>query len=216
MERERALRIGLAVAALSFGSACAVGTTRLQIERSPFDVDVDRQRGEIAVRTFRDLRPEDRRPYVGAKRNNFGMVLGHVAAPEDRPLEDILTGYFVEALQRAGYRALREDEAGARSAGDFRPVAVLEGDIETFWLDMYMATWHNVVLAVRLRDLEGQVLWESRLRGDETNVLWSGASGEMEKVIRQALDKALAQAVAAFAADDFAERVRVAGEAGTP
>lgn len=211
-----ALRVCFGVLVLALGSACATGTTRLEIERSPFEADVALREGDILVRTFQDLRAEDRRPYVGAKRNGYGMVLGHVAAPEDRPLEEIITGYFVEALQRVGYRALREDDADPPDAADFRPVAILEGDIETFWLDMYMTTWHNVVIAVRLRDLGDQVLWEGRFRGDESNVLWVGASGELEKVIRQALDKALAQAIAEFAADDFADQVRAAGAAGAP
>jgi hypothetical protein len=139
------------------------------------------------------------------------MVLGHVAVPEGQSLEGILSQFFVEALQRAGYRAVLAETETSMPA-DFHPIGMIDGDIETFWLDMYMATWHSIVIDIRLSDLSDTVLWEGRVEGDESNVLWVGVNAEFEKVIRQALDEALDQAATDFGSAAFQEQVRIAAD----
>jgi hypothetical protein len=49
---------------------------------------------------------------------------------------------------------------------------------------------------------------EEDIRGEQTNVLWIGTSSELEKVIRQALTKALNQAAKEFASDEFYEAIK--------
>jgi hypothetical protein len=205
------LRVVLVIALLQVTTACAVGTTHLRVDHSPFEGGASAKTGDLLVRTFRDLREEDRRPYIGAKRNGFGMVLGHVAVPEGQSLEGILSQFFVEALQRAGYRAVLAETETSMPA-DFHPIGMIDGDIETFWLDMYMATWHSIVIDIRLSDLSDTVLWEGRVEGDESNVLWVGVNAEFEKVIRQALDEALDQAATDFGSAAFQEQVRIAAD----
>ena len=214
MGASRTLVRGLLVLAL-LTSGCAVGTTRIDVDHSPLTGGASARSGDLVVRTFQDLRDSERQPYIGAKRNGFGMVLGHVAVPEGQTLEGILTDYFIKALQRAGYRAAPEADVAAAGDG-FEPVGVLEGDITTFWLDMYMAAWHNVGIDLRLRDRSEALLWESRIQGEESNVLWVGVSAELEKVIRQALDEALGQAVTEFSGADFEAQVRVAADRANP
>ncbi len=46
-------------------------------------------------------------------------------------------------------------------------------------------------------------MWEKDIQGEEKNVLWLGTTSEYEKVIRQALTKALNQAAKEFASDEF-------------
>jgi hypothetical protein len=205
------LRIALLIVLLQITTACAVGTTHIRVDHTPFVGESSAKPGDLVVRTFRDLRVEDHRPYIGAKRNGYGMVLGHVAVPEGESLEGILSQYFVEALQGAGYRAWLA-ETGASMPDDFHPVAFVDGDIVTFWLDMYMATWHSIAIDFRLSDLSDQVLWEDHFVGDESNVLWIGIKSEFEKVIRQALDEALDQAKAEFGSADFDAQVQVAAD----
>jgi hypothetical protein len=77
---------------------------------------------------------------------------------------------------------------------------------------MYMATWHSIVIDIRLSDLSDTVLWEGRVEGDESNVLWVGVNAEFEKVIRQALDEALDQAATDFGSAAFQEQVRIAAD----
>ena len=82
--------------------------------------------------------------------------------------------------------------------------AIVDGEIVEFWLDLYMAVWHKVGVKVKALDPVNQnVLWEKDIRGEEKNVLWIGATSEYEKVIRQALNKALNQAAKEFASDEF-------------
>lgn len=205
-------RVALGLGALFLTTACAFGTTPVDVTRSPFGGGSPPREGDIAVRTLEDLRPVDRRPYVGAKRNGYGMVLGHLSVPPGRTLTEILSGHLVEGLQHAGYRAALEGAGSDDVPEDFDPVAFLEGDVHDFWLDMYMATWHNADLGIRLRDGNDELLWEGRYKGDESNVLWLGLTPEFERVIRQALDKALHSAVADFSHEDFAAQIRFAAE----
>ena len=60
---------------------------------------------------------------------------------------------------------------------------------------------------VNLWDRSGKrKLWEKDFNSNETNVLWLGLSSEIEKVVRQAMDKALNQAVSEFSGEPFASR----------
>jgi hypothetical protein len=194
----------LAVLALSF-SGC--GTTRLEVSHSPLTGQAARRDGAILVKAFSDVREADQREYIGNKRNGYGMVLGHFATNEGVHLETLLAGYFVEALQRAGYNAvLQQPGAGANDAACD---AVLEGEITEFWLDAYMKTWNNVEVKLTLKDKSGaQVLWQRDIKGSQSNVLWIGASGEFEKVIRESLDVAMDQAVKEFSSPEFQSAVK--------
>lgn len=203
---------------LYLSSACAFGTTPIKIVPTPFEsieghVEQARQ-GDIVVHRFTDNRDEEKREFIGAKRNGYGMVLGHLGVVEGTTLPDLMTQFFTEALRDAGYRAVIEGTPDSETPSDFQPIATLEGGIEKFWLDMYMATWHLVEISVSLWNNSDEVLWEGLFEGEETNVLWLGLSGEFEKVIRQALDKALAQAVVDFSSDDFAEQLSFAAQEG--
>ena len=77
------LRLALLILPLQIMTACALGTTHIRVNRTTFDSEPSAKPGDLVVRTFRDLRAGDRRPYIGTKRNGYGMVLGHLAVPED-------------------------------------------------------------------------------------------------------------------------------------
>jgi hypothetical protein len=46
------------------------------------------------------------------------------------------------------------------------------------------------------------------IQGENKNVLWVGATAEYEKVIRQALTKALNNAISEFTSDEFVKAVK--------
>lgn len=48
----------------------------------------------------------------------------------------------------------------------------------------------------------------NRINGSETNVLWIGLNAEIEKIIRQAVEKALNAAATEFASEEFASKVK--------
>lgn len=192
---------------LFLASGCALGTTGVQIGHSPFEASAVTARGLLAVAEFTDSRPPERREFIGAKRNVFGMVLGHIAAPEDETLEALLTRYFVEALEQTGFTVTL---VSLHEIALLEEAPLLEGSIDQFWLDLYTATWHNIRVSLSLREPpKPELLWQRTIEGSETNILWLGLKSEFEKVIRQALDKALAGAIAEFESEEFASHFTV-------
>lgn len=191
------------------GSGCVLGTTQVNVDMEPFELVAKTNRtGDILVRRFVDDR-EDSRDLIGSKRNTYGMVMGHLSVPRGERLEEILTNYFAEALRLAGYRVVTEDALSVEKPADFSPVATIEGAIKKFWLDMYLTTWHHVDVHVGLRNRSEEVVWEGRYEGQHSNALWLALSVEFERVIRQALAKALSEAATDFGSDEFAKQIRL-------
>ena len=181
----------------------------MKISHGPLDEVTPQREGTILVKRFVDEREPEQKPYIGNKRNGFGMVLGHVAALEGVEIESRLAEYFAEALRQAGYEAIVADPQAATGSDGVHYDAVLEGRIQTFWLDLYMAVWHKVAVNLSLLDQDSQrVLWEGDVEGSEANTLWIGATAEFEKVVRQAMTQALNRAATEFASEDFYQSVR--------
>ena len=85
---------------------------------------------------------------------------------------------------------------------------MLSGDIKEFWLDLAVAVWNNVEVGLQLKDRSGRIVWSKKVEANKTNVLWLGVPSEIEKVIRESLDKALKQTVDDFASAEFAAKVK--------
>jgi hypothetical protein len=201
----------IAIATLGLGiGGCVLGVTKVDVAHSPLSGEMTKREGTVLVKQFSDGRQPGHREHIGNKRNGFGMVLGHIGTQDGVNLEALLTRYFVEALGHAGYNAVLQPSASGTSDVVFD--AVLEGEIKKFWLDLYLMTWHNVDVMLRLKDRpETHVLWERDIRGAKVNSLWIGISAEYERVIRQALDVALDQAVKEFSSTEFQDAVKRAG-----
>lgn len=191
-----------------FLGGCAIGTTQLEVSHDQLEKIEAQKSGNILVRQFSDKRKEDHQ-YIGNKRNGFGMVLGHVGLQDGQTLEVLLTGYFADALREAGYNAVIQDARTADAQKKIKFDAVVEGEIVEFWLDLYMKVWHNVEVKTRAVHPASQaVLWEKNIHADQSNVLWIGSSGEFERVINEALTKALNQAARDYASDEFQKAVK--------
>ncbi len=191
------------IAALAIiSSGCATGTTLLAVSHSPLETIEQKRQGDVLVKPFVDKR--ENKQYIGNKRNGFGMVLGHVATRKDVKLDELLTKYFVEALRDAGYNAVLDESAASGTAPKGKFDTIIEGEVVTFWMDLYMAVWHRVVVNVKATNpVDKKVLWEKTIEGSEKRVLWVGATGEYERIVREALTKALNQATQEFVSDDF-------------
>lgn len=192
----------------TFLSGCAFGVTNVRVAHSPFEPVTQKRDGTLLVRQFVDSREQDRQ-FIGTKRNGFGMPLGNIGVRDGKRTDVLLTEFFVEALQHAGYDAVLQSPTSGVPNGT-RIDAVLEGEIKKFWLDLYMATWHDLNVHLKLLDKDGQrVIWEKDIEGGKANVLWLGVASEFEKVIRQALDEALNRAASEFASEGFYQKVKV-------
>jgi len=207
------LSLALVIILASFATGCAVGVTRVNVTHDSLATIENKREGDILVKQFVDKRKDTQ--YIGNKRNMFGMVLGHVGTQEGLKIHDLLTKYFAEALREAGYNAIIQESESAGIAKGIRfdaIDAIVEGEIREFWLDLYMATWHKVAVLVKALDKDTQqVLWEKEVRGEEKNVLWVGVAAEYEKVIREALTKALNQAAKEFASEQFYKALKLEG-----
>lgn len=194
------LRLSLAAIAAVILSNCAIGQSKVNVTHSPLAPAATQRSGTVIVRTFTDSRKGTDKALLGNKRNGYGMVLGSYAIAGGKSVAEVLTGHFAEALTAAGYKAVVSDTATGSPT--------LSGDINEFWLDLFVAVWHNTGVTLQLKDRGGRVVWTKDVKTHETNVLWLGIPSEMEKVIRQSLDKALNQTVQDFASAEFAGKVR--------
>ncbi len=195
-------KIALVVFLALFAGGCAIGTTRVHIAHEAFDRIEKKREGSVLVKQFTDKRKDTQ--YIGNKRNLYGMVLGHIGTEEGVKLEVLLTTYFADALKEAGYNAIIQETQVTSIPNLIKFDAIIEGEILEFWLDLYMAVWHKVDVKVKAINSRTQkVFWEKDIQGEQKNVLWVGATSEYEKVINQALTKALNQAAKEFASDEF-------------
>ena len=201
MKQHSRLLLGLFMAAML--SSCAIGTSKITVAHDPLQPPATLRSGTILVKQFTDSRKDIKDPtHVGNKRNGYGMVLGGYAVKGGKTVAQTVTDHVADALRAAGYNAVVEGSGSASGA------PVLEGDVHEFWLDLFMATWHNVGIDLKLKNRSGATVWQKRVAGSETNVLWLGINSEIEKVVRQAVNKALNQAVTEFASDDFASKAK--------
>jgi hypothetical protein len=204
------LSLASVIVLVGFATGCALGVTRLNVTHDSLATIENKREGDILVKQFVDKRKDTQ--YIGNKRNMFGMVMGHVGTQEGVKIQDLLTKYFAEALREAGYNAIIQESESPGIAKGNRFDAIVEGEIREFWLDLYMATWHKVAVLVKALDKDTQqVLWEKEVRGEEKNVLWVGVAAEYEKVIREALTKALNQAAKEFASEQFYKALKLEG-----
>jgi hypothetical protein len=201
------IKILACLAVALFLSSCALGVTKLQVTHDPLAQVEKKKEGNILLKEFKDTREPGKNEYIGNKRNGFGMVLGNVDSTEK--LEPLLTKYFAEALENAGYTVVIDNLKEKSVPADFKTDVVIEGDISEFWLDLYMAVWQNIAVTVKALEKDtNKPLWEKQFVGEETNVLWIGANSEFEKVIRQALTKVLNEATNEFASDEFYKSIK--------
>lgn len=187
---------------LAFSGGCAMGTTGLNISHAPLEPVVQKRQGTVVVHPFTDKRVDTQ--YIGNKRNGFGMVLGHVGLNPGVKLDVLMTQYFVEALKEVGYNAVIELPAPGNVKPTINCSAVIDGEIVEFWMDLYMMVWHRVGVDVRAtRPGSETVLWQKRIDGAEKRTLWLGVTGEFERVVREAMTKALNRATQEFASEEF-------------
>ena len=206
---ERFSLIGFAIVIVIalFSSSCAVGTTKLKISHGPLQTATAKKEGTVLVKQFVDNRKATE--YIGNKRNGFGMVMGHVGTMGGVKLEVLLTKYFAEALQEAGYKTVIEEANVSQTEAPENFDAIIDGEILVFWMDLYMAVWHRIEVKVRALDpLKQDVLWEDVIKGAEKRTLWVGATAEYERIIREAMTKALNRAVEEFSSSEFYKAIK--------
>jgi hypothetical protein len=191
----------------AFLNGCAIGTTNALVSHNPLNMASQQRQGNIFLMKFEDKRNVTE--YIGNKRNGFGMVLGHIGIENPEKIDVLLTNYFAEALQAAGYKVDVEKPEAPGLPADKSYDLVVKGEINEFWMDLYMAVWHSMTIKMMaLNPKDKSVLWSKDFHGEQKNVLWIGATGEYEKVIGEAVTNTLNQAVTEFCSEEFYQTVK--------
>jgi hypothetical protein len=191
-------------------NGCAFGVTNLRVAHSPLESVAQKREGTILVQQFVDKRKEDHQ-YIGTKRDGLGIPLGNFGVRDGKRVDVMITEFFVDALKHAGYDAVIQTSSATQPPSGVKVNVILQGEINKFWLDLYLTTWHHVDVDLKLLDKDGKnILWVKNIQGGKANVLWVGLNSEFEKVIRQALDEALNRAAKEFASEEFYQKVKTA------
>jgi len=192
-------------------SMSQVGVTRVNVIHDPLNRIENKKDGNILVNEFKDVRPPPRE-YIGSKRGGhaMGIVTGRISTESGVSLTEILTKYFAESLSEAGYNTVVMKDA--KVPGESEKIkfdAMLEGEIMEFWMDIGGGVSAKVGVKLTAKHPHSkEVLFEKVIHGEQRNFLWVGSTPEYEKVIRQALTKALNEAALEFASDEFFKTIR--------
>ena len=112
-------------------------------------------------------------------------------AKQQRPVADIVTDGFREALEKVGYKI--QPSAGLKTP-------TLEGDISEFWLtDNWGGAICRIAVLLRLRQGgSGQVVWEKGLKCEEDDlaIIPNAMTAAMNTLLNSAMTEFSSQAFA--------------------
>lgn len=144
--------------------------------------------GVLAVKPFIDTRAVTNATQIGGK---WAKAKPAYLAKQQRPVADIVTESFREALEKVGYKIQPAPGPGT---------AVLEGDLSEFWLT---DDWGGAIckIGVQLRLSQGgsgQVLWEKGLKSQEDDwaIIPNAMTAAMNTLLKSALTEFSSQAFA--------------------
>ncbi len=169
-----------------------VSTASFEVSHAKLKPPAMPQQGTLVLVPFKDARGCTNALQLGGMGDNLKPKY---IAGQGRPVADILTDYFREALQNCGYQVRNEPTPGLR---------ILEGQVDQFWL--HATPWKavcdtKVVLRVKER-ADGPPLWERTLTSQEDDLMI------IPNAMRAAVDSLLKQATSTFASPEFAQIVR--------
>lgn len=199
--------IGYGVFVLSVLLLCGCSPVRLKIVHDPLLRVENKKQGSILVRQFIDKRPE--RFFIGDIQNRFGLDIGRIFAERDVSLTILVTNYFAEALNVAGYTTIVQEPRSVLSPAPAGFDAIIEGEITVFWMSLREKIWQRIEIRTRALDPTGKmVLWSKDVKADRTNGIWWGTQDEYERVLNETLTQALNEAAKEFASEAFFKTVK--------
>ena len=183
----------LAVCLLALSTVGCVSTVPFNVGHQKLKAPVALQHGAVVLMPFKDSRAVTNQMVIGGagKREKPSPTF---IAKQLRPVADILTDYFREALKVSGYQT---------RTGDAGNLPVLDGEIREFWLSA--GAWKSVcttqVLLKLKRDSEGPVLWERTIASEEDDLMI------IPNAMQAAVTTLLQNAVQAFSSPEFGSAV---------
>lgn len=206
--------IGYGVFVLSVLLLCGCSPVRLKIVHDPLQRLESKKHGNIFVRQFTDKRAEPL--FIGDIRNRFGLEIGRILSDGDVKLAALVTTYFAEALNAAGYSTIIQESRLATMAAPSGCDAVIEGEILVFWMDLHERIRQSIEIRTRALDPTGKtVLWSRVVKADRSNGIWWGTQDEYERVLNETLTQALNEAAKEFASEAFFKTVNQQAKGGS-
>ncbi len=174
------------------GTGC-VSTAAFDVSHDKLKAPAVLQKGTVALAPFKDSRSV----------TNFNIIggAGDVANPkpkyitgQGRPLSEILTDDFREALEKCGYQV--------RTAPSSEAPRTLHGEISEFWLGGQWKAVCRTRVVLQLKESDtGPSLWEKTLTSEEDDMVI------IENAMRAAVTSLLKEAIATFSSKEFADAV---------
>jgi hypothetical protein len=199
-----------------FFSIGCVRAVPLYIAHEPLNPAANKRDGKILIKKFVNKIEiiEPNTYYIGSEEDKIQAKRQFEKSRESgrASLGMLMTNFFAEALEEAGYKVIFQEEQSADSQNQAKFDAIIAGEIWGFNIEggkksltLYSKLWVKVEA---LDPVNQKVLWRKQFIGEEKNANWSSNVSEYNKVIRQAATKALNQAVTEFSSDGFYKAIK--------
>lgn len=196
-----------------FFSIGCVGAVPIYIAHEPLNPVENKKDGRILIKQFvSKVESSGSIIFVGSEEEKIRQKRQSEKRKESQRVSMgmLITNFFAEALEEAGYKVVFQEEQSAGSQNQVKFDAIVTGEIWGFNIEKKEFTFYSKLwVKVEVLDPVNQkVLWRKQFIGEETNANWTGEVVEFNKVIRQAATKALNQAVTEFASDEFYKTIK--------
>lgn len=188
---------------------CTLSPKPMTISHRQLKPVIQQRQGDLLVRPLIDKRAQTQ--YVGRMvYTKMGGTAYYFETTKGDRLDVLLTQYFVEALQNAGYSAVLDTSTPGSPLSEAKYDAIISGEIVEFWMDNYLhypSTVFRVAVRVQANSPDAQkVLWEKLIEGTDRHIDGSWES-LTEPFVRHGVTDVLNRFAWEFASDDFYARV---------
>ncbi len=184
----------------------------IYIAHEPLNPVENKKDGKILIKQFVN-KAETKEPIMLGVSEEQKKQSEKIRESEKVFLGMLMTSFFAEALEEAGYQVAFQEEQPSVSQNQVKFDAIIAGEIWGFNIEgneksklfLYSKLWVKVEA---LDPANQKVLWKKQFIGEQKNVNHLNEAAEFNRVIREAATKALNQAVTEFASDEFYRAIK--------
>lgn len=184
------MRSTIILAAFTLFLVGCVGTQTFTLKQPAIPRPAETREGKLSVKVI-DSRETTQK--IGVISGGFGNKVADIVVGGD--LETTIRKALTEALEKAGYTVVLDAKI------------TMEGEIREFWLDGNGWTQHaKEKLRLRLRDKDGQILWEQNVSAEDGGM--QGGIFSYEKSMNVAFERLLKAAMEEIDSEFFYQNVK--------
>jgi len=188
------------------------GSPIVAVGHSPIGRIKDKRSGTILVKMFVDSRRQKAKQAIGSIPWGAGPFADIYIFPSNAVVVTLLmTGYVAEVLSEAGYHTYIESSAA--SPGEGVADAILQGEVEEFWLyGGPLDSRQQITVTLKLYSADGKnLLWEKKIAAaHDQSIIGSSKSwgNKIQIMVTTVLDEILNQAAKQFSSHGFQQAVK--------